>query len=262
MNQAQFNSWYADFCTAYPQTDEFVQRGGNGRATLAHWFDVLSACELDDAMNVTRRMLRGDDDELKPYDRHATPRHVAALCEALRQRRMQPAASRKFEPDFLRNEPEPDWSCGDVLKRLRECAASGSSLMALAERLMPIDPDKEPRFRCLDCRDRGLVTCWHPATMHAARIGKLTGRSSGRYTCVVVCDCKAGKQFESLARGGWNEKLKRFNREEPTLFDPARWIKCEDVNEDSVRELIETMATWSGWGPPANAQQTLALSDV
>ncbi len=104
MTGEEFDDWYSDFCSAYPETAAFVNSNGNPRGTLEHWFAVLSPCDLTDAREVTRRMLAGDDPEVENYNRHTTPRHVATLCERASVRRRlaasQPANVRQSERSY------------------------------------------------------------------------------------------------------------------------------------------------------------------
>ena len=159
-------------------------------------------------------------------------------------------ATEPFVPEFLRDEPKLDWSCSGVLSQLRECAATGGALHDLAARLMPGDPEHEPRYGCLDCSDRGVVTCWHPATMEAARRGRLRREHphGAAYRVAVPCHCRAGNRFENWQRGGWDSQRKAYRYETVVVYDPAAWIKC-----GSVADLIDAMESWK----PANFEVAL-----
>jgi hypothetical protein len=107
-----------------------------------------------------------------------------------------------------------------IVKRIRgECAQE-------ARRRGPRIIDGEEVFECLQCRDDGRVSCWHPESMKAARGGTLGqvvirgldcfGRQEEHraplFTCALACTCAAG---ESFRRG----KMRVFN---PAVDLPLR----------------------------------------
>lgn len=213
MNGSEFAKWYGDYCAAFPQTADYVAKGGKAEdgssRTLAHWKAVLEPVELDHALLVTARMLSGAEPEVPKFEQHTTPRHVADLAGKIRQRlRME--------------EPEP---------------------------ATPIDPDREPRYRCLACRDMGMVSVWDRESMRLAARGLVTPENRrGLHTGFVVCSCRAGKRYESLAHGG-TDNAGRFIRETPVYYDQRKWCKCESAgNAADVERLIDFMANYK----PAN----------
>lgn len=225
MTKDEFKLWLADFAAAFPWVPEFLTKSGDNVATAMHWATVLEDASLDDALLVTKRMLSGKDPEVESTNRASTPRHVAQLARALVARR---SGDSGFVPEFVvATQPKTAWQASDVIGRLLSCAANGGDVAALADKLMPLDPEESPRYRCLLCKDRGRVTCWHPESMELARLGKFDG-THGWYQCAVVCSCPEGDRLDK------DNALVRF--------DAGRWIRVDDC--PSAKALTERMQTW------------------
>lgn len=251
MTPKEFNDWYADFCAAYPGTQEWISKGGNPTATLKHWREILLPHSLEDAKEATRLMLTGSEDPVDHFDRASTPRHVAGICMRLAGYRI-----RKPEPNpmpVLPPRSQRDWDGKSYARQLGDCLAAGGDFAALSRRLMPIDDEDRNRYRCLHCLDRGIVTCWHPATMLLAKSGRLElGREN--YSCAVVCSCKAGEPFSGLAQV-YDFRSGRYARKDnPILFDPKRWLPSPTVpKQKDIDELIDFVCQLV----PANYDQSL-----
>ena len=61
------------------------------------------------------------------------------------------------------------------------------------------DPFDEPRYHCLDCRDGGTLTVYHPIGYSPIRNGCFEMRKHLN-TIVVACHCNAGEFFSSYKR--------------------------------------------------------------
>lgn len=86
----------------------------------------------------------------------------------------------------------------------------------------------EPSYRCLQCRDEGLVMVWHPDAMKlAAESGELPRK---RYEAAVRCDCEAGSSR---------------NRPEPQ-YDANRWLLIDrrKTTQENIADLIDFMADY------------------
>ncbi len=244
MNIQEFNDWYADYCAAFPGTKEFVAKGGNAKATLGFWLQILEPFSLDAAKTVTMRMLAGHDDPVEITDRAQIPRRVAELCQRYNDRqRLEQLPPAPREP---RVEQAAQWDTGKILSALIDCAKQGGDTEALAKRLMPINPEREPRRRCLTCRDSGLVTVWHPHSMDLAKRGELRlpgcGSLGGCYRAAIRCDCQTGARYDHLAWGPTDKKTGRPYRSTPIIYDPKRWRICKGFKQTDLEDLCEFMA--------------------
>ena len=235
MNNKEFNIWFTDFCAAYPWAIEFVNKAdaaGQGEATLGHWLAVLETHTLSDAKEATRLMLSGVEPEVDQYNRAALPRHVASICG-----RLVAGRNRVPQPKFEAPANPVQWDSREIVRQLQECAEAGGDVAALAARLMPLDDDDQPKYRCLTCKDTGMVTCWHPDSMKLAAQGRLTPGLSC-YRTAVVCSCAAGKPFDSLAKG-WDFRTKKYTREHnPIYFHPERWLPYRGAKQEHIDELM------------------------
>jgi len=243
VNTAEFNSWFAEYCAAFPGTKEFVVRGvDGGKQTLAFWFKVLEPHDVDVAKTATMLMLAGKEEQVDIKDRAKIPAHVATLCEKLvdRQRHAKAveSAPTQQEPDWSPEQPA-QWDSVGIVRKLMACAEQGGDVEALGNRLMPIDPESEPRYRCLWCRDRGRLTAWHPHTMRLAARGKAVVGGRGLYQCCVTCSCRAGELYK---------------KPDKPVFNERQWLPCRGLpyKQADLDELNEFMANYK----PANYESS------
>lgn len=244
MNKQEFNQWWDGYCAAFPGTHEFVDRGGDALRTLGFWFTILEPYSLDAAETVTMRMLAGHDDPVDIKDRAQIPRRVAELCQRYNDRqRLEKLPPSPREPKV---DKAAQWDTKKILGDLIECAKQGGDVSALAKRLMPIDPEREPRRRCLTCRDSGLVTVWHPHSMDLCKRGELrlpgNGSLGGCYRAAIRCDCDTGARYDNLAWGPTDKKTGRPFRSTPIIYDPKRWRICRGFKQEDLDDLSEFMA--------------------
>lgn len=243
MTKTEFMKWIEDYVLRFPNTKLFLnkaQQNQDGsdnhelrKTFLAGWYEFLQSHELDDALLVNTRMLGGRLPVVG--NEQEIPARVAQHCLDLETQRKAP----DFKPEFYLDGPiekpveKYDWSGSEVLQAAHALAAEGLSGQELKDRLramMPIDPEKQKRLRCLLCEDRGRVTVWDQRSMRLASLGKLTTKG-GCYAAFVVCSCNSGDQFIT-------EKLPNIAR-----YNPDDCLKCSTpMRQDQVDKLVEFMA--------------------
>lgn len=132
MNQAEFNSWWAEFGAKFPAIGEWHSKLPNAKAVIDDWRTELTAVDLADAREVTARMVRREIDRVGPFpeDRQDTARLVAAAAKRISIERQREAARNR------------SWE-----QRLAEVKAEGDK------------PDEDGRrFACWECLDSGYVS--------------------------------------------------------------------------------------------------------
>lgn len=103
----------------------------------------------------------------------------------------------------------------------------------------PLRIGEQETFACLQCRDYGAFTCWHPDSMHAADPRSDRVLEMPLYSCAVACTCAAGDRWKHLARFNPNVWLP-LERDE----NGVRVIGCvSDLDEQ--KRLIEFMVARS-----------------
>ena len=93
MNKPEFNKWWLDYSTRFPDTGEWMNKQPAANEVLTVWQEALINVELSDALEVNRRLTRGDDEHWPAYEREETPAKIRKLAWNLKQER------RKFEPN-------------------------------------------------------------------------------------------------------------------------------------------------------------------
>lgn len=133
MNADEFDLWTADLGKKFPAIGFWLEKLPHAGELLADWGDALAAADLNDCLEVNRRMLSGDDDGPGkfPSDWQTLPASIRRLADAVRLRR-EATSTRYVEPDF-----------------------------------------NQPRYRCVDCHDTGRMSVAHPAMCSAWYAGTL-----------------------------------------------------------------------------------------
>ncbi len=228
MTRDEFEVWMGDLCAAFPWVPGYVAKGKDPSGTAEHWFELLAAYDVEDALLATKWMLAGKADEVPKFAEHTLPRHVEGIIKTIRFRRAHPEQA---PAPSLPAAPGRPWSTAGVFGALHDCIASGGDVEALAAKLIPVDPEEGPRYRCLFCLDRGMVTCWSTHSMALARRGRLVAGGRGRYSVAVVCSCVAGDRYVPEGR-----MVPRFNERE--------WLPVGSMNAAAVAELVAFMAEY------------------
>lgn len=194
MTRKEFDTWMADYCAAFPETGAWLNNSPDVTTTLRHWQTALMAVDLTDALEVTQRMLRGDDESVKAYEREQTPAHVKRLCLRQADRRRFGASQDDSAPEYISSRSD-DFEMSPLLKRMRDAAAEGMTKEDISRHILPVVPfEKQNRYRCLKCRDVGVLAVWHPASMHAVLDGTF-GPPRTRSEIFVACTCTAANKF-------------------------------------------------------------------
>jgi len=91
------------------------------------------------------------------------------------------------------------------------------------------------QVKCSECRDLGLVMCWHTKTMAAARRYILGGPDVTQwYSCGVACSCGAGDRFASTAvqKGATIVMVERYR------YDESRFVRLRGDQEIDRQALL------------------------
>jgi hypothetical protein len=220
MTRQEFNTWFKNFCAAYPDTAAWMNQSTDKTETLGFWHQALEHTDLADAKEATRRLAVGDEPEIPAYERQSIARRVAEIAKRVRSGRRIVKRDEPMLPDY----GGAKWS---VLAAYRDAKARGKSLgeamKIIAEH---IPPDENPRrFRCLKCRDHGALLVWSNETIHAVMKG---AEVIPRKRCSLRCDCEANKR--------WSEMF--------PVYDPARY--CLFSGYDQLHEVEQWCETYKG----------------
>lgn len=104
MNNIEFDSWYADFATHYPETKTWLQK--QGAPTLRTWKDALSDCLLSDALDATAQCHRGAGPTISGPSQW--PAAIRQLCKERENDRREQAGD--FAPPPINR---PRWRDGE-----------------------------------------------------------------------------------------------------------------------------------------------------
>ncbi len=239
MNKAEFNDWYTEFCAAFPGTDAWIATKGGGTRTLANWLAVLVDCDADCAKMATMMILSGKEPTIHAYERSETPVRIRDICKRLEAKHSIPAEPSPLEQ--RRTDKAAQWDTKVILAKLLDCAARGGDVEALAKKLMPIADDSAPRYKCLICKDRGLVRVWRAESMELAAKGELTS-VHGCSSAAIRCECEAGNRYERMSLGLWGLGADpKDARATPIIYNERQWCICEGYAESDREKLAAFM---------------------
>ena len=105
--------------------------------------------------------------------------------------------------------------------------------------------DGEPTFACLECRDEGLIPCFHPKTVAELKRANDNERII-EYTISRACTCRAGDEYEKLCGRFDNTDLQCRGRDDNDM------LLFYDVNDlDDRAMLIGESIDSKEWDPNA-----------
>lgn len=79
MTKDEFNRWLQDYQVRFPDTANWISAQANSQDMLGVWREALANVELGDALEVNRRLTRGDDEHWPAYEREETPAKIRKL---------------------------------------------------------------------------------------------------------------------------------------------------------------------------------------
>src|SRR5678815_4217870 len=91
MTKHEFNHWWGDYSTRFPDTGEWLRKQSRAGELLAIWAEALSGTDLGDALEVNRLLTRGDLERWKTssgyHEREETPAMIRKLAWGLKRER-------------------------------------------------------------------------------------------------------------------------------------------------------------------------------
>ncbi len=246
MIDAEFNGWLEGYFAAFPRVQMFIANlDGNDPNSLKSarvlnlWRTELATVDIDDAEEVTRRMLHRVEGFQPPADfkEHEIPVFVAKCCDKVRFEKIQNSMPKEL--DRLPN-PIAAVKLTAICKEAERRALAGENPHALSVELCPVDANDMRNYRCLLCMDRGLVQCWTAYSMRLAALGKLT-LNGGIYSTMVRCSCYAGNHYEEFSYTDSTKKNGR--RETPVIYNPEQWVTFEHIDENGDRHRGNSQAS-------------------
>jgi hypothetical protein len=120
-----------------------------------------------------------------------------------------------------------------IAKRLATRTSSGERF-----RFGPrVSRDGEETFRCLMCRDDGMVLIFHDAAVVAMRKGTYGGPRTV-YTAMVICDCEAG-EYRKRQRMFQDGHIREYSSSRDVRIESGMsYPTAEDV--ERLRQFVES----------------------
>ena len=203
----------------------------DARGTIQTWFDALSDCELSDALDAVRNMVRGDIEMPAAYERERIPAVIRIHCKKLRSERR-----RTEQVQSISQAATKKGKCQPVGPWIRRAMQLGAALrdgslgqdahdaeMADILKHLGSDPNApEPRFSCPHCLDQRQVCIWHPDEVTKARRSRKAPR---RISAVIACSCntqpESGPKYDE-------ETHFRLRYSMPSMADGERLMEWID----------------------------------
>lgn len=251
MTEREFARWLDNFTQNNPEFKVWLYKTEDPAAFIAAWCELFSEVEVRDANLVIRRMFRGDDERIKPYDREAAPAITLRYAREQRARRYDAEQSRSDTKRQTRN--LPTWSMGESLRSINAAIANGMDRTAACEKFIPKANDMTgPRYDCFRCQDSGYVYIWSEVSIQAVHDKEDLTRRNLR-VAMTLCDCSHGSVKIS------NDESKRKRWTDNHVYDPTRHCLCPngDVNDEQHQKelrmfvslleerLVESMPNYS-----------------
>lgn len=220
MTKDEMNQWLSYHSAAFPDLAEWLNRLPDRQATLEIWQETLADVELADSREATRRMATGKEPALEAYERESTARRIVEIARRVYAGRRHKAEAKTTEyPSY----GGAKWSLAGIYHRIMRAIRSGKPTKEILAEI-PKNPEGEPRFRCLRCKDLGAVQVWANQSIHAV---VKNAEHVPIYSATCRCDCPAS--------GKWAEALAVFSPEQFCLYSSRA---------DRLDELRSWCGTW------------------
>jgi len=195
MTREEFNRWWDDFKIRFPTTINWLAADHKPEALklmISSWAETLADVDLADALEASKGMQSG---RLEDWGRNSdripamVRRHARDLGFA-RGRVEEPAVAQPARGgNGLRT--------GEMIRYVAEALRTKlpkSQWLARALSIMGNVPkEREPRYRCPDCRDTGFMDVWHHDAVSAFKRGAIA-TYTGPKTSVCVCSVCRGSR--------------------------------------------------------------------
>lgn len=249
MNATEFESWWSEHKLCFPDTRNWVRSLGaeDGQAMLNGWRRAMSDVDLRDALEATNRIVNGDEDPIKAYDREQTAAIVRRLARKVRDERSEPERNDEARERYRGPRDRGRLATGNMakaLERVEELTKEGVQQSQILDRVMEEMPEAFPecedtqrKYKCLRCLDSGTVEVWTNKAVRMVRQGEITGKE-GMLVAAVFCDCHRGARDETKSK----VKIVRF--------DSKEHCACPHGHTTSLDNRI-ALASWvSNYRPP------------
>lgn len=249
MNTTEFETWWTEHKLCFPDTRNWVRGLGaeDGQAMLKGWQRALSDVELVDALEVTNRIVSGDEEPIKAYERELTASVVRRLARKAKDRRCEPVLRDEASERYRRPQDRGRLATGNMakaLERTEELAKQGVPPSQILDQVLAEMPEAFPeneytdrRYKCNRCLDSGTVEVWTNKAVKLVREGEINGRE-GCLVAAVFCDCRLGE------RGDEKEIKTKIVR-----FNPKEHCACPHGHTTSLDNRIALAAWVSNYRP-------------
>jgi hypothetical protein len=218
MNESDLSAWAMTHGRAFPQWEDFAMRllRGNDHSRLHAWLAPLRSITLDDAKAVTVAMAAGRVNPIRQFEYESTPGLVLDAA-----RRLAQDATRELEQEQRRAEDrkrtnavgKPVVELGQLRGlAFRYARAVESNDAAECKRILDeVPPDaREASYRCVRCRDTGLLAVYHWRTVDAVMDAR-HDQAKPPAEMAVACGCLRKPKLPAYdekrhcrSDGGWS----------------------------------------------------------
>ncbi len=217
MTGAEFTQWLRRYSQAYPSVSRWLNELGPTMrdAQITLWQGLLADIEFGDALLVIDRMTRGVIASVGGFDtdREQTGRVVRDAAKAIAyERRLD--LERQREAQVVAR-PFSTASAFKALDRVNALVKAGRTMAQALDEIFADEPDDDVTnaYRCLTCRDVGVVSVYTARTVDEVR---RTGTAGILKTYVTPCCCSKGRTWvvdnEPLPRGKWHSSARYDSR--------------------------------------------------
>lgn len=206
MTRDEFQGWWEFHCARFPDSAAWLNdKGPTLKATIKEaWAEALRDVAPEDAREVTRRMVSGEEPPIPGYEREQTASIVRKAAKRLAGERSSKTLSEAESVRWKRSPSQPEipaGSLGRALHRARQlCVQEGMKPSDAVYQVVSEMPDAFPEdnptdkrrwYRCHLCRDTGSVNVWSAEAYRLAKSGTLTGKEP-YLVDACFCSCPRG----------------------------------------------------------------------
>jgi len=120
MTKDDFNRWWTDYATRFPDTGKWLEGHANKRDILSVWLEALETTNLSDALEVNRLLTRGELERWKSssgyHEREETPAMIRKMVWELARNRGDYQEHQRYERP--KDQPPSKFPIGILFRQL------------------------------------------------------------------------------------------------------------------------------------------------
>ena len=206
MEKSDFDQWWMDLRARFPDSIRWAsadKKKEDVQAIWKTWFEVLQDCDLQDCLNASLAIQRGDEAWNGKFE------NIPQIIRAIARKRLSERNQRTQSTPMRKSGTVSGLS--RLLAEILEAKTNGESEQASLERIEShfrthAGKVSQPRFSCLPCQDSGMRVVYSDKILQHCYSGKPLVEFKSSREAVCRCQCQRGYRRDET-----NQTIPRYS---------------------------------------------------